>query len=357
MPPDQALDPAAVLVVARNDHLVEAGGRRRRLDAVEKGPRGFPVGGRRRHALDVHHQHDVASHAPVGPLVPSRQPAQQPDEQRQGVSLVAAEAEKVSAVEVGFRVDAGVAVAVDDAAGRQGPAAAAGEEGLADGDTAGGVVEHEGRAVRGGNPRGDRVGAQGPFRAPVGKRAGTAAAVQDDADEPFPGRHLRVLPEPPHVLDAAEAGAADLLFRGLLEQPPHAPAGGVMPVPVAAVDDQAGRRLPDDRRLGVGIELAVGNRLQVPRQVEDPVGVVAGEVGVHEHFGDDVGDVPRRGRGRQQAADEGVQPGRRQSFRGRHPLRSVRCEAIISSRGAPLPNHAAGQHIKAVRLGSGWVVE
>ena len=211
-------------------------------------------------------------------LVVSRQPAQQPDEQRQGVSLVAAEAGQVSAVEVGFRVVAGVAVPVDDPAVGQGLAAAAGEQGLADGDPAGGVVEHEGRSLRGGDPRGDRVGPQGSFGAPPGKGAGAAAAVEDDADEPLPGGHLRVLPEPPHVLDAAEAGAADLLFRGLLEQPPHAPAGHVMPVAVAAVDDETGRRLPDDLRLGPGVELSVGNRFKVARQVDDPVGVVAGEV-------------------------------------------------------------------------------
>ena len=104
-----------------------------------------------------------------------------------------------------------------------------------------------------------------------------------------------------------------------------------MPVPVAAVDDETGGGFPEDRRLGGGVELSVGNRLQIPRHMENPVGIVAGEVGVHEHFGDHVGDVPRGGRGHQQTADEGVEPGGCHLFRGGHRLRSVRWGAIISS--------------------------
>src|SRR5260221_436598 len=96
------------------------------------------------------------------------------------------------------------------------------------------------------------------------------------------GRHLGPVAQPPEMAAIAQAHHRYAGLRGLGNAEPCRELADHLAESAIAVDDRERVAVEHDRRIGVGLEPALANPLEVLADAQHAVGVVADEIGIDE---------------------------------------------------------------------------
>ena len=296
-----------MLEVAWDKHFIESRGRRDRLHGVQDGADVALIAFKRREGGHVVDLHEEASHGSQLGVEFAGKPAHEAEEEGERISLVCPERQEEAAVAEVLRVRCRVAFAVDYRALWKIKTLTLGYEDLSSSDDAGGEVDDEGGVIAGGDAYCDGVCAQGAAGAAEGDylRPCCRGATQgNQRDAAGPGGLFGVFADAADVGCVLEGDAADGGLSGSFYSPVHGLAAHRVAESPFAVDMHRVGALADDFGVGLVVDVAVFDPVKVHGHELDAVGVVAGEVGVDEDFGDGGGDVVRgSGGGEEIAAD------------------------------------------------------
>ena len=176
---------------------------------------------------------------------------------------------------------------------------------LALGRHAGPEVEHH-RVGLGRDRGAERIRPQPRLEPSRGRHPLPGAVVVDrgDQDQPLGGGPLGVLAQPADVAEVPARAGRQAQLAGLGDHQVEQPVRLDLAQPPVAVDDHDGGRVDVDRQLGPGLVVPLAEEVDVLREPEDAVRVVAPEVGADEVAGDGLGVVLGHAGGDEEAGGE-----------------------------------------------------
>jgi hypothetical protein len=276
-----ALDPGHALARAQvANELVDPALERRRVaerGEIDHRDRLAGVGGGREVAVEVEH---VLAHRRA-----VERAGEQADDQREAVALVAADRQQEAFVGT-LRVEQRPALAVDHPAFGHRLASLRLRLDLAIRGDRGRHVEHDRRLVARGDGDRDRVGRQQHVEAAPRRQVIGVADREVETDHVALQRHSRVERRRAGVVAEARAGPADPGALRLLGSDLRGTRHDQVPHGVVAVDERRRRALLDDADLGMQVDAAGADPLQVGREADHAVAVGALQVGLGHQRGD-----------------------------------------------------------------------
>ena len=299
--------------LARIEHAGRALRWRRRLEIARELGDLFLEILQRTERGDVEHRHEAAVIVPAGRLDAETQACEQPaehlDHRGEAASLVAlgaAERQQRAAFAELPGIGGLASFAVDDPAGRNFLAARGGELDLSSRYRRGRHVQIERRVeIRWHRDR-DGIGAEPRFAAAerrdmLGRTAGIGGG---DADHALAHCHHGIGGEPSDMALAEHRACGDIGGLGLLDRQRHRLGVDIETKAPMAVDDGRGRGFLHDRPLRAGYDMPDLDAVDIGRDRDHPVRVMAREVGVDAANRNGVGFLVRRaGRPKQRRAD------------------------------------------------------
>jgi len=243
----------------------------------------------RKHAVDRGVLGDAFG--PVGAAA-AQGAAQQFAQDREAETLVIAHGQQRSAGGVGDhgrRVERGVALRIDHRTGRQRHTLVVGDVDLAEGDLAGGEVEHEGGVTVGrGHTGAERVGPHArAHAAPRGDQRLMAVNIDEmERDQALAQAHLGPMADTAQMVAVGRGDQGDAVVPGPFDASLHGRGANHGAEPHVAV--KAHHRAAVEHQFGAagGVKRAVVQAVDVIADHLDAVAVVARQVGLDQHVAD-----------------------------------------------------------------------